>query len=130
MSTKTPQERPVAGDIFHVELRSADSERTRKFMAEVFGWEFTSTPHPEYHLLTTPGGGEGHLGPVPEEGERPSVTSYLLVDDLDATAEAITANGGHVVHEREEAPGQGSYLWFETPGGETLVAWENASSGG
>lgn len=125
MSTAT-ERMPTAGEVFHVELRSADAEGTRTFMSKVFGWEFTETPHPAFHLVSTPGGGEGHIGPVQDADEGPAVISYVLVEDLDATASEIEANGGKVLQPREEAPGQGSYLTFRAPGGETMVAWENA----
>ncbi len=115
-----------SGDIFHVEIKSTDPERTRAFMSDVFGWSFDSTPHPDFHLLETPGGGEGHIGPAGEEGG--SVTSYVLVADLNATAERIETVGGRIVAPAAEAPGQGRYLWFEAPGGERMVAWENASA--
>lgn len=127
MSTETKDRAPAAGDIFHVELQSADAGATRKFMEAVFGWRFTATPHPDFHLIETPGGGEGHIGPIADAGGAPSLTSYLLVEDLDAAAAAIQGNGGEIVQPRAEAPGQGSYLWFRAPGGETMVAWEHAS---
>lgn len=53
--------------------------------------------------------------------------SYVLVADLDATAAEIEANGGEVLEPRAEAPGQGFYLTFAAPGGERMVAWENAA---
>jgi predicted enzyme related to lactoylglutathione lyase len=56
------------------------------------------------------------------------VISYVLVEDLEATAAEIEANGGKVLQPREEAPGQGFYLTFAAPGGETMVAWENAGA--
>ena len=59
-------------------------------------WSAGSSPRRPTRRSTwsTPGGGEGHIGPVQDPNEGPAVISYVLVEDLDATASEIEANGG------------------------------------
>lgn len=113
------------GQLFHAELRSADPAGTGKFVAEALGWTVHDTPNPDFKIFETPGGFEGHIGPVPEEDSSPSAVSYVLVTDIAAAERAIVQSGGTLRGKRQEAPGRGLYTSFEMPGGIRMVAWQN-----
>ena len=113
------------GTVFHTELRSSDPSRTGAFLAEVFGWTVTDTPHPDYKLFDTPGDFEGHMGPVPDQDGGPSATNYIQVEDLEAAEAAVTRGGGQILVPRQEAPGRGVYTWIEIPGGIPAVLWQH-----
>jgi predicted enzyme related to lactoylglutathione lyase len=124
VSTTTKEQ---TGNIFHTEFRSTDPGATRAFLSELFAWNFQDGPAPEYHILETPGGHAGHIGPVPAEDDRPSATNYVLVNNLDQTITAIETGGGRLLGARQDIPEQGSYIWFEAPGGVVMVAWQHAA---
>jgi predicted enzyme related to lactoylglutathione lyase len=115
------------GDVFHVELQSTDPPGTRQFFTAVFGWNFTILDAGDYDasVFETPGGGEGHLTPPREGADGPSVTSYVLVDDLDQVRTAIEEAGGTITVPAQEAANGGRYLSFEAPGGLAFVAWQH-----
>lgn len=124
MSTAAKEQ---TGGIFHTEFRSSDPGATRAFLSSLFGWNFQDGPSPEYHILEAPGGHAGHIGPVPTEDDRPSATNYVLVDNLDETIAKVESGGGRVLQPRQDIPSQGSYIWFEAPGGVVMVAWQHAA---
>jgi len=113
---------PVAGQLFHTEIRSADPPATMRFMERAFGWTSGSSPSPVHFILDLPGGGEGHIGP-PSVGEAPSAVPYILVTDLRSAEAAIRELGGEVLEGAQETP-QGSYLTFRAPGGPAMIAWQ------
>ena len=116
---------PKKGQLFHTEMRSEAPSKTKAFLSQVFGWVLQDTPHPDYKLFETPGGFEGHIGPVPAEDKQPSATNYILVDDIEAAEHSVTEGGGEILAPRGEAPGQGYYTYFKEPGGIQMVLWQN-----
>ncbi len=46
------------------------------------------------------------------EAEEPAVRPYVLVDDIDAAAEAAKAAGGEIAHPPMEIPGHGKFAIF------------------
>lgn len=116
------------GRIFHTEFKSGDSAATAEFFAKAFGWTIQDTPHPAYKLFDTPGGFEGHIGPVSSEDNGPLATNYILVECIETAEQTIIANGGKLLTPRGEAPGQGFYTGFEAPGGIRMVVWQHATA--
>ncbi len=123
--TSAAQSKEQFGRIFHTEFRSDDSAATAEFFAKAFGWTIQDTPHPAYKLFDTPGGFEGHIGPVPEEDGAPSAINYILVECIETAEQAIIASGGKLITPRGEAPGRGFFTGFEAPGGIRLVVWQH-----
>jgi len=95
MANNTPDY--ANGKICYVEIPSEDIDVSVKFYTSVFGWE-----------TRTRGDGAvafddavGQVSGTWVTGRKPSpdvgVLTYIMVDDIDATIEAITANGGKIV---------------------------------
>jgi len=82
-----------------VDLGSPDVEASAAFYAGLFGWEAHTSPDPEaggYTMFVLDGHTVAGLGPLFDEGDRPSWTMYVAVADADATASSVAAAGGSV----------------------------------
>jgi uncharacterized protein len=99
------------------EIMGIDQEKLVNFYSGVFDWQveyssgfaYIHFPPASYHLL----GGIGQAKPgVPGWGK--GVTFYIQVDDLKATLDKVTSNGGAVVVEPVEADGY-HFAMFEDP---------------
>jgi uncharacterized protein len=108
------------------ELSSSDSEATRRFLEEVFGWSFTRMKMlgGEYLSFEAPGG-RGGIRPT-RPTEMPNSMNYVRVPDLDAALRKIKVGGGEVVLPRVDVPGMGSFFWFRIPGGPLMACWQDA----
>ena len=95
MANNTPDY--ANGKICYVEIPAEDIDVSVKFYTSVFGWE-----------TRTRGDGAvafddavGQVSGTWVTGRKPSsdvgVLIYIMVDDIDAAIEAITANGGKIV---------------------------------
>jgi hypothetical protein len=114
-----------AGALCWTEIRSTDEGATRKFLGDVFGWAFEpmESPGGQIHTWRTPGGDLGHIAGADAEG--PGALDYLLVDDIDAAAQAVQAAGAEILVPRQDMP-MGSFIVFTAPGGLRMAAWQNA----
>lgn len=111
------------GSFVHIEIASTDPERTRKFLEDVFEWDFEFMPEMEYSTYVAPSGpGGGLMKPV--EGQAPGVLNYLLSRDVDADVRKIEEAGGRVLQPKMEIPGVGWWALFQEPTGITLALFE------
>lgn len=95
-----------AGSFIWYELMTPDADEASRFYGSVIGWHIADRPDPnspgrDYRMIVRSGG--GHAGGVlqlsPEmqaSGAAPCWLTYLQVEDVAATAKAITADGGQV----------------------------------
>ncbi len=117
---------PKRGGFVHIEFASTDPSRTRRFLEDVFGWEFQAIPGLDYHVYATPLGPGGAV--TPPNPVRPNgVLNYLLSDDLDGDVRKIEAAGGKVRMAREEIPNVGWWALFEDPTGIVLALFQAES---
>lgn len=116
----------VIGMIAHTELASTDPDATRKFIEKVFKWtmEEAVTPSGTIVRYQTPGGAQGSIrGTGPKEV--PATTNYVLVEDIEETAEAVKEAGGEIIMPIVDVPKMGRFFWFKVPGGPILAAWQD-----
>ena len=82
-----------------VDAQLDDLDKGQEFYAALFGWTFESSDDPQYggyRIASLDGRPVAGLGPKP--GPMPSAWStYLAVDDADATAAKITEAGGQLM---------------------------------
>lgn len=116
-------------------VHADDLPRAHRFYENVFGWRFQPWGPPGFFLIATGDkddpGVEGALQKRHEvvPGER--VTGYectISVDDIDAAAAAVTANGGKIIMPKCEIPTVGWLIKFQDPEG-NLVCAKQAASG-
>ncbi len=94
--------------IAHFEIHAEDPERAVKFYTDCFGWEISKWEggQMEYWMIMSgkqdePGGINGGLlrrkGPAPTEGQPVNAhVCTMVIDNYDAIAEKILANGGTI----------------------------------
>lgn len=113
-----------------VDLMSTDTDAAAAFYAGLFGWTAEAMPvGPEYTYYQFRKDGAvvaGMGGPPPgAPAEMPSVwSSYVLVDDIDATIAATTANGGTVVMPVMDIMTQGRQAVIADPSGAMVGLWQ------
>ncbi len=111
------------GSFVHIEFASSDPEKTRKFMEDVFDWEFQFMPEMEYHTYATPSGpGGGLMKPMADQ--QPGILNYLLSHDIDADVRKIEECGGRILAPKREIPGVGWWAVFQEPTGITMALFE------
>jgi uncharacterized protein len=115
------------GSFVHVEFASEDPGRTRRFLEQVFGWEFQTTPEPNYLAYATPSGPGGAVTKL--SGERPpGILNYVLSDDIEGDLRRIEGAGGKVRLGKTEIPYIGWWALFEEPMGGVLALFQTLSS--
>jgi predicted enzyme related to lactoylglutathione lyase len=116
----------MAANLHHFSINADDVEEARRFYETVFGWEFEAWGPPEFYVVRTGDGGiEGSVQRRRElvAGERiGTLEGTFSVDDVDAIAVAVVANGGRILMEKTTIEGVGDLIWFQDPDGNVLGA--------
>ena len=107
-----------------LDLQSSDIARSIEFYTGVFGWTHEQAG-PEYNgYVNFSKNGHRVAGMALNQPGMPDLwTVYLKTADAEATAVAITANGGHVFF-THEVPGLGTRIGLTDPSGAALGAWQ------
>ncbi len=124
MTTRTSA--PIGAPCW-ADLWTSDVEGSRKFYAELFGWE-AQEPSPEfggYFMFTRNGvpvaGGMGDMGDMKADN---SWKIYLATDDIAKTLEAAEAEGARVVAPVMAVADLGRQAVLIDPTGAVLGAWQ------
>ena len=116
----------MPNDIAHFAIHADDCERAKRFYEQVFGWTFEPWGPPEFWLVTTsPQGIHGALQKRREPVQGAGMIGYectVGVEDLDAIAVAIEANGGEITMRPMEIQTVGTLLMFKDTEGNTVGA--------
>jgi predicted enzyme related to lactoylglutathione lyase len=114
------------GKFIWCELMVPDVDAAIRFYGHVVGWnarDFGMEGMP-YTIFEADGAGVAGLMQLTEEfkeqGIPPNWTGYVAVDDVDATAEAFSANGGSVRRPPDDIPGVGRFAVVADPHGAVL----------
>ena len=119
----------LSGKFVWFECVTSEVSKAKAFYGDVVGWKTQSFPMGDrsYEMLLA---GEKQVGGYssPEAGERPHWTSYLSVDDVDAAATRVKAEGGAVLVPAFDIPDvgrvakvadpQGASFWIMTGAGD------------
>lgn len=112
--------------VYFFEIQASNPALLRTFYEAVFGWEFTKQDGLpiEYYQIKTEGINGGLLQrptETPRQGQGTNAfTCSMQVEDFDATAEKILANGGVVALEKFAVPGKCWQGYFLDPDNNTL----------
>lgn len=114
-----------------IDLSTSDIDASRVFYESLFGWTSEGSG-PEYggyvnfSLDGTTVAGCMDKNAMPDGGGgMPDVWSiYLSVEDANATAEAVTANGGTVIVPPMEVPRLGIMGFVQDPAGAAIGLWQ------
>jgi predicted enzyme related to lactoylglutathione lyase len=90
------------GEFCWVDLATTDLEAAKAFYTDVLGVDWQVAPGPPeatggYGFLVKDGKPVAGIGPVREEVDSPAWSSYVKVEDADATAERVRSAGGQVL---------------------------------
>jgi predicted enzyme related to lactoylglutathione lyase len=116
-----------------VDLGTTDPDAARAFYTEMFGWSAEVDPRPEaggYAQFLHDGHPVAGVGPIVAEGMPPSWTTYIATADADATAEAITANGGTLLQPPFDVLDAGRMAVFAGPEGAVAGIWQAGKHAG
>jgi predicted enzyme related to lactoylglutathione lyase len=105
-----PEEDPLIGDGSWHELYTTDADAAFRFYTEVFGWKPTTSmdmgPMGKYQMFGRGIELGGMMNKPPEMAQAPPHWNlYFRVDDINAGAERVKANGGQVLNGPMEVPG-------------------------
>ncbi|WP_372698831.1 VOC family protein [Arthrobacter sp. JSM 101049] len=117
-----------------IDLMTSKPERARSFYATLFGWTYEAGDQETYggYVLASK---DGHLvaGLMENDGEAGTPdgwSTYLRVEDVDATVATATAHGGKVLLPPMDIPAQGRMAMLLDPAGAAVGAWESGAHTG
>ena len=118
-----------------VDTLQPDPRAALAFYGSLFGWEGAGPgPMPdggEYFVARLHGDDVAGIATLPPDGiAEPAWTTYVRVDELEASVRRVLAAGGRVIVAAVDAPPAGRLAIVEAPGGATLGLWEPRSRTG
>ena len=125
----------MPNQVAHFAINADDINRARAFYEKVFGWKFNAWGPPGFYMIEV--GAESPrplLGSLQKRRElSPGVPIYgfectIAVEDVDATAVSVQANGGEILMKRVTIPTVGHLIWFRDTEGNIAGAMQYDSS--
>jgi uncharacterized protein len=117
-----------------VDLGSPDLDASVGFYGALLGWDVPESENPEqtggYRIAQRRGKSAAGMMPLMQEGQPTAWTTYVSVDDADATAEAVRKGGGNVMAEPMDVMDLGRMAVFADPTGAVFGIWQPASFAG
>lgn len=111
-----------------VDLATPDIEASASFYGEVLGWEVPELPNSAemggYRRAKKNGADVAGVMPLMQEGQPPAWSTYVSVEDADATAAAVADAGGSVVAEPMDVMDLGRMAVFTDPTGAFFGIWQ------
>src|SRR6266851_3282894 len=115
-----------AGTFSWVDLTVPDTKAAAKFYSELLGWT-ADEPNSEYGgyaMVRTNGKAVAGLTPQMSPGAPAAWTTYVNVDDADATAEKAKQAGGQVIFGPMDVMSQGRMALVQDPTGAVIGLWQ------
>ncbi|UUL77427.1 VOC family protein [Pseudarthrobacter sp. Fe7] len=116
------------GDPCWIDLMTSDPGKSREFYSRLFGWTYEEGDQEKYGgYVMAFANGSPVAGMMKNDGQSgyPDVwTTYLRVEDIQATADAALAAGGQVFMPPMEVPEQGHMAMLGDAGGAAVGAWQ------
>ena len=107
----------MSNDLAHFAIHADDCQRAKTFYETTFGWTFEPWGPPNFwRIHTSPGAVHGALQERREPVTGRGMIGYectISVEDVEATAKAVEANGGKVTYGPFELEGVGTLVMFE-----------------
>ena len=110
-----------------VDLSSPDVEASVTFYSALFGWSAETDPDPEaggYTMLRLDDRAVAGLFPLQDENQPPAWSTYVTVDDADATAKAVEGAGGAVIAPPFDVLDSGRMAILVDPTGAFFSIWQ------
>ena len=113
-----------------VDLGTPDLEGSIAFYSGLFGWEAHVAPEPEaggYTMFTSGGDNVAGMGPLMGEDQPPSWSTYVTVEDADATFATAIGAGATPLVEPMDVLDVGRMAIFMDPTGAAVSVWQPRS---
>jgi hypothetical protein len=116
------------GEFCWVSLATTDVEGAKAFYRELIGVDWETAPGPPeetggYGFFVANGKQISGMGPTQQDGQPSAWSSYIKVEDADATAEAAKAAGGQVIFGPVDLPNEsGRVVLMQDPTGAMVWA--------
>ncbi len=108
-----------------VDVSAPDTEAIKAFYGALFGWEGITLPEMgNYTNFTMHGKLVCGAAPTMTPGQQPAWTTYISVEDADATARAIEENGGQVAFPPMDVAELGRMAICSDPTGAFFGLWQ------
>lgn len=121
-----------AGTPCWVDLSVPDMPRAAEFYSALLGWSVVDRGEEfgHYHIADVGGRPAAGMSPPMSADQPQAWTLYLATDDADATAKLITDNGGSLLFDPMDVPGQGRMTVAVDPTGGAFGIWQAAGMNG
>ena len=107
----------MSNPIVHWELNTKDADKTKEFLASLFGWHVDSNNPMNYGMIDTHTE-KGINGGIQDSGQAPKATTvYIEVDDLQAYLDKAESLGGKTVMPIVVIPNMVTMAMFSDPHG-------------
>lgn len=117
-----------------VDLATPDLEAAEKFYGPLLGWEIPELPNSAemggYRRAKKSGKDVAGAMPLMQEGQPPAWSTYVAVEDADATAAAVKDAGGSVIAEPMDVMGLGRMAIFADSTGAVFGIWQPGTFAG
>lgn len=115
----------MSANLYSFTIVTENTTRARAFYEAVFGWRFEPWGPPGFYLIHT--GDEASPGVLglmhePTQRARPGIETTFSVDNLDAIAAAVEAQGGKLIMQKSPIPTVGTLIRFLDPDGNDIGA--------
>lgn len=114
-----------------IDLGTPDIEAAVDFYSALFDWTVEESENPEetggYRMATRDGKPIAGMMPLMQEGQPPAWTTYVSVEDADATAAAVKQAGGGALAEPMDVMDIGRMAVFADPAGAVFGIWQPRS---
>jgi len=119
----------MPNNIRHFLINAGDVARAQRFYEKVFGWRFEPWGPPGFLLIQTGDerdpGIQGSLQSRRELVKGQRMTGFectISVEDVDAIAKSVEANGGKIIMPKVTIPGVGRVIFFQDTEGNVAGA--------
>jgi uncharacterized protein len=117
-----------------VDLGTPDVEAAAGFYGALLGWEVPELPNSAemggYRRAKKNGKDVAGVMPLMQEGQPPAWSTYVAVEDADATTAAVKAAGGTVLAEPMDVMELGRMAIFADPTGAAFGIWQPGTFAG
>ena len=111
-----------------VDFASPDLDASIEFYGGLFGWDVPESENAEqtggYRLAMKDGKPAAGMMPQMQEGQPSAWTTYISVEDAEATAAAVKEAGGTVIAEPMDVMDLGTMAVFADPTGAVFGVWQ------
>jgi predicted enzyme related to lactoylglutathione lyase len=120
-----------AGVFSWTDLATTDVDAAKRLYSGLFGWDYEDTPLPgggSYSTARVDGRAVAGLSAVQQEGQPPAWSSYVTVEDADATAAKAAELGGTLIAEPFDVLEAGRMAVIADPTGAIFCVWQAGDS--